>query len=663
MSLLINEAYANDSRGLWLSSSYAGVPGPTGAQGPPGTGTGLEYYLTNVASDVSPYLTMTDQFNLLTGSSNVATSNSTIGSFLTPSNQPNALTIPGGVWSFDFHALTSGTSNAYFVFSVYKYPSGGPPVLINDSAPVYLVDGAIKTLYQGTVSIPSTGLNLTDRVLVTYDVSGLGVGDTATLFLDDDEQAIVTTTFAVPGFTGPTGPTGAPGATGAAGLGFTGQQGPTGPVGPTGAAGATGATGAVGATGAPGSSTVISNWSTYPAISDVVLSNNNIKSVNNIYASSAGVGGTSITPATVINSTGNVAAISSDLTQYLTVGSNTGLGNISTYGANRPVGTNALYAEGGVTLTGGGLVHGVEIGCLTVAGVDTQRIDVIPAGIGINAATYVQVAAAGAGSFAAGGALSLAGGDYVEINTDDLRVINTTSGNQATQITCANYLMPSSVAATNPLTIQNTAAGGVVIQGVKQFDGLASSFANLTNIATISNSAGTMDISGVRTINTRPVFINGAFSDDTSQFQFGGLSNSPTAITYNSTDVTNGIALVPGSPSQIRVSKTGLYQFQFSCQLDKSGGGVSPCDIWLRKNGTDIPYTATQVVVNGTNGETVMTVPFFLQLNANDYIEVVFASSDDTMAITAFPAWTTPSDPYDRPAVPSIIATMNLLCC
>ena len=633
MSLLVNETYANPAKPLWLSSSFAGVTGPTGSQGPQGSSTGLEYYLTNVASDVSGYLVMTEQFNLLTGSNIVASSNSTIAQFLTPSNEPNALSIPGGVWNFQFHAETSGTSNAFMKFNVFTYPLGGPATLINDSAPIYLVEGAIKSEYQGSISIPTTALGLTDRVAVSFDVSGIGMGDSVTLYLDDDEQAVVTTTFAVAGSTGP--------------------------IGPTGAAGATGVTGAVGPTGASGSSANASQWSIYPAIMNVDLSGYSILRGSNIYTNSLGVGGTSLIPATVINSTGNVAAISSDLTQYLTVASNTGLGNISTYGANRPVGTNALYAEGGVTLTGGGLVHGVEIGALTVAGVDTQRIDVIPAGIGINAATYVQVAAAGAGSFAAGGALSLAGGDYVEINTDDLRVINTSSGNQATQITCANYLMPASVAATSPLTIQNTQAGGVVIQGVKTFQGLASSFANMTNIATINNSANTMDISGVRTINTRPVFINGAFSDDTTQFQFGGLSNSPTAITFNSEDVTNGIALVPGSPSQIRVSKTGLYQFQFSAQLDKSGGGVSVCDIWLRKNGTDIPYTATQVVVNGTNGETVMTVPCLLQLNANDYIEVVFASPDDTMSIAAFVAQTTP---YVRPAVPSIIATMFLLC-
>ena len=665
MSLLGTPVFGNPTTPLWLSASYAGVTGPTGPQGPQGASSGLEFYLTDVASDVTPYLTMTENFNFLSGTTLTKTGNGVIQGFLTPPNSPDQSTIPGGVWDFHFHASTtqSPVTTAAVAIAVYKYPVGGPPVLLNQGNPIVLLAGATQFEYDATVTLASTGLGLTDRVLVTVIASGLASGESIDLLIDDDEQAIVTTTFAVPGTPGQTGATGPTGANGTPGQ--TGPTGPTGAQGNPGNAGAVGATGATGPAGATGSAANVSNWSTFPAISAVNMSNYNLSNVNSIpnatsiYGQTIRFGGTSGVPLGTLSSTGNVSAISADLTQYAQVGSNTGLGNISTYGANRPVGTNALYAEGGTTLTGGGVVHGVTIGALRVGPTDTNRIDVLPAGIGVNAATYIQMAAGGAGSFAAGGALSLAGGDYVEINTDDLRVINTTSGNQATQITCANYLMPSSVASTNPLTIQNIAAGGVVIQGVKQFDGLASSFANMTNIATIINSANTMDISGVRTINTRPVFINGAFSSDATQFQVGGLSNSPTPITYNSTDVTNGIALVPGQDSQIRVSKTGLYQFQFSAQLDKSGGGVSQVEIWLRKNGTDIPFSATQVVVNGTNGETVMTVPFFLQLNANDYIECVFASGDATMCIAGFPAITSP---YTRPAIPSIIAVMSLLC-
>ena len=502
MSLLGTPVYANTTTPLWLSSSYAGVPGPTGPAGPQGSSSGLEFYLTDVASDVSPYLTMTENFNFLSGTTLTKTGNGVIQGFLTPPNSPDQSTIPGGVWDFHFHASTtqSPVTTAAVALAVYKYPASGPPVLLNQGNPVVLLAGAIQAEYDATVTLSTTGLNLTDRVLVTVVASGLASGESIDLLIDDDEQAIVTTTFAVPGTPGATGPTGPAGA-----QGFTGATGPTGAQGLS-ITGATGATGATGPAGATGSAANISNWSTTPAITNVNMSNFSLSNVNtipnatSIYGQTIRFGGTSGVPLGTLNSTGNMSAISTDLTQYAQVGSNTGLGNISTYGANRPVGTNALYAEGGTTLTGGGVVHGVTIGALRAGPVDTNRIDVLPAGIGVNAATYIQMAAGGAGSFAAGGALSLAGGDYVEINTDDLRVINTTSGNQATQITCANYLMPSSVAATNPLTIQNIAAGGVVIQGVKTFQGLAGSPAVMTNINSIAMTGHltnqTLDISG-----------------------------------------------------------------------------------------------------------------------------------------------------------------------
>ena len=112
--------------------------------------------------------------------------------------------------------------------------------------------------------------------------------------------------------------------------------------------------------------------------------------------------------------------------------------DVNIYGANLLPGDNALYVEGGTTLTGGGIVHGVTIGALQVAGIDTVRIDVLPAGMDLVSATYITINAAGAGNFACGGALSLAGGSYIEYNSDDHRFINTTSGNDFTDIQVGN---------------------------------------------------------------------------------------------------------------------------------------------------------------------------------------------------------------------------------
>lgn len=232
-----------------------------------------------------------------------------------------------------------------------------------------------------------------------------------------------------------------------------------------------------------------SNWAQYPANGNVNINGSNLSNAaliagsnltlsgsnitnGNTFTNSLGVGGTSLISLATINSLGQ------GVLQDLDVGSvATSIGDLNVYGVNALPGDNALYVVGGTTLTGGGIVHGTEIGALTVAGIDTVRIDVLPAGMGLNSATYIQLAAVGAGSFAAGGALSLAGGDYVEVNTDDFRVINTTSGNQSTTLTVANIQMPASVAATVPLQINNTAGGGINLvgtSGVGQIAGFSS---------------------------------------------------------------------------------------------------------------------------------------------------------------------------------------------
>jgi hypothetical protein len=257
-----------------------------------------------------------------------------------------------------------------------------------------------------------------------------------------------------------------------------------------------------------------SNWAQYPANANVNINGSNLSNAalisgsnlaltgsnitnGNTFTNSLGVGGTSLISLATINSLGQ------GVLQDLDVGSvATSIGDLNVYGVNALPGDNALYVVGGTTLTGGGIVHGAEIGALTVAGVDTVRIDVLPAGMGLNSATYIQLAAAGAGSFAAGGALSLAGGDYVEVNTDDFRVINTTSGNQSTTLTVANIQMPASVAATVPLQINNTAGGGINLvgtSGVGQIAGFSSiagdnlvvGNSTLTTNLTVNNRAAT----------------------------------------------------------------------------------------------------------------------------------------------------------------------------
>jgi len=142
----------------------------------------------------------------------------------------------------------------------------------------------------------------------------------------------------------------------------------------------------------------------------------------------------------------------------------------------------------------------------------------------------------------------------------------------------------------------------------------------------------------------------GQFLDTTTQIP--AAINTPYAITFNTTEVSNGVFL--GTPSsRVIVDTEGVYNFLFSIQLDKVSGGTGIFWVWPRINGVDVPNSNSQVQIQGNNAEQLVTVGYFFELKANDYVEIMYAVNDVSVQVQAFPA----SGFY--PAIPSIILTVS----
>lgn len=147
----------------------------------------------------------------------------------------------------------------------------------------------------------------------------------------------------------------------------------------------------------------------------------------------------------------------------------------------------------------------------------------------------------------------------------------------------------------------------------------------------------------------------GAFSSN--QDQTGSVS-AGTAMTFNSTDISDGVTLASGS--RLTVPLTGIYNLQFSAQLKNLENAQYDATIWFRINGTDVGNSATQITVParksaGIFGYAVAAWNIFLQMNANDYVEIIWLPGVATMTVEALPASVSPA----YPAIPSVIATMN----
>jgi hypothetical protein len=133
------------------------------------------------------------------------------------------------------------------------------------------------------------------------------------------------------------------------------------------------------------------------------------------------------------------------------------------------------------------------------------------------------------------------------------------------------------------------------------------------------------------------------------------LTSATTAysVPLNSIAETLGVSVV--SNSRITVDNAGVYNIQFSLQLDKTDSGDDLVNVWLSKNNANVAWSNTQVTVVGNNGKYVAAWNFVITLAAADYVELKIQSPSTAMRILASSTQTTP----DRPAVPSSIVTVT----
>lgn len=142
----------------------------------------------------------------------------------------------------------------------------------------------------------------------------------------------------------------------------------------------------------------------------------------------------------------------------------------------------------------------------------------------------------------------------------------------------------------------------------------------------------------------------GTFADKTNQSHT--LINTPKAITFNTTDVTNGFSRGVDT-SQIIAANSGLYNFKFSIQLVSTNSAAKDVWIWFRKNGVDIPDSNTRKTIVGNMVYDVVSWDISLSMLPNDYFQIMWAVSDVAATITAPPATTF------APAIPSVLLTVS----
>jgi hypothetical protein len=144
----------------------------------------------------------------------------------------------------------------------------------------------------------------------------------------------------------------------------------------------------------------------------------------------------------------------------------------------------------------------------------------------------------------------------------------------------------------------------------------------------------------------------GSFWDTTTQTT---TINTPTPITFNSYDLDNtGVSI--GSPiSRIVFANSGTYSLTFSIQFTNRSTALGSTQIWLKKNGTNIPDTNSHFDVPDKQGSAfsseILTVNFVFNVTATDYVQLYWDTTNADVSLETIAGNGT------YPRTPSVIFT------
>jgi hypothetical protein len=152
-------------------------------------------------------------------------------------------------------------------------------------------------------------------------------------------------------------------------------------------------------------------------------------------------------------------------------------------------------------------------------------------------------------------------------------------------------------------------------------------------------------------------FPYGQFQSQTDQT--AAAIDQAYAITYDQSDFLDGVTLSSGS--RLTVPTEGVYTVTYSLQFKNTTNDVQDIDIWLRKNGTDIPDTNSRFSISarkssGNPSHLIVTTPIMVELAANDYIQIMWHVTNTGVNLEHFPAVA-----YSAGVTPAIPATPSAI--
>ena len=125
------------------------------------------------------------------------------------------------------------------------------------------------------------------------------------------------------------------------------------------------------------------------------------------------------------------------------------------------------------------------------------------------------------------------------------------------------------------------------------------------------------------------------------------------------TDFANGVSLVS---SAMKVENSGIYNMQFSVQVENASNAPQDVFIWLKQNGEDIIGSTGKIGMPPRKdpadpSHDIKGWNYFLYMEAGDEVTMYWSTPDILVTIPTYVASILPT----KPSTASVVATMTFV--
>ena len=111
--------------------------------------------------------------------------------------------------------------------------------------------------------------------------------------------------------------------------------------------------------------------------------------------------------------------------------------------------------------------------------------------------------------------------------------------------------------------------------------------------------------------------------------------NTATAITWGTTAYSHNVSIDGTDTSKIVFDRSGVYELSFTAELVSSSASAKTFYFWPRINTADVANSTMVTTLESNGQKKIVSRSGIFEVNANDYLQAMFATSDLTASLSS----------------------------